>query len=544
MSILKNANFNGNINILSNNSAYNVYNSTYKFNSAINVNTNATLNFNEIHGINKYIFPGYGDIAECWENVNNSVGILNETEIEDSWSVAESLNNSWRRGFLSKARFRRVDNLTIEFDAKWADYSSLKTAISFNIIDGNLSDPSFDTSTQKHGIYFYSTDNTVRIHENGSLVNNISLNVSSWYKFKIILYNKGCSYHYVDLYNNKHTMIHTSTKNTFEYIRLLISTYRGKLHLKNLKVYIDREPLTFYNLTRGVICGGSTEANKMQFIDIRTPGNSIFAGYLTYATRELFNLENGYNNRGMVGGGQNGLTVLSVINYFAINVNLNASATTSLSYARRCPCFFNNGNGNTGAIYNGSSSTGASYVYNIETFNISTSTSLSSSNSAFAQFYAAASCDNSNNNRGITINGYAGSALNALYYLTINTGSDLTNMAGYDIVSRYSSAGTSNSISNRGVIAGGNTYTNVISYIDISSTAGAVDFGDLNTVRNSLSSCSDGIYNRGLFIAGTTTGAIPLKTMEYITINTTGNGNSFGEIINNSYAPTSLSNSI
>jgi len=97
------------------------------------------------------------------------------------------------------------------------------------------------------------------------------------------------------------------------------------------------------------------------------------------------------------------------------------------------------------------------------------------------------------------------------------------------IAATQSSSALSNST--RGVFGGGITsplspVTNVIQYITISSTGDAVDFGDLSVGKSNLSACSNS--TRGVFAGGITPTAI--NVIEYITIESTGNAQDFGDL--------------
>ena len=84
-------------------------------------------------------------------------------------------------------------------------------------------------------------------------------------------------------------------------------------------------------------------------------------------------------------------------------------------------------------------------------------------------------------------------------------------------------------IQNRGLFFGGNdassTHTNVIDYIDISSTGNASDFGDLaQTRRDNMAVSSD---TRAVAAGGVASQG--LDSMEYVTIASTGNASDFGD---------------
>ena len=83
----------------------------------------------------------------------------------------------------------------------------------------------------------------------------------------------------------------------------------------------------------------------------------------------------------------------------------------------------------------------------------------------------------------------------------------------------------------RGVFGGGfvsPVTISTISYINISSTGNAQDFGNLATARQQNQACSS--ETRGLFAGGYN--PTFLNTIEYITIASQGNGISFGSLVN------------
>ena len=88
----------------------------------------------------------------------------------------------------------------------------------------------------------------------------------------------------------------------------------------------------------------------------------------------------------------------------------------------------------------------------------------------------------------------------------------------------------------RGVFGGGldspSSYgLDVIDYITIATLGNALDFGNLTTATNSLSSCSSAV--RGLFGGGSQQPAgAKTTTIDYITISATGNSFKFGDLSN------------
>ena len=80
----------------------------------------------------------------------------------------------------------------------------------------------------------------------------------------------------------------------------------------------------------------------------------------------------------------------------------------------------------------------------------------------------------------------------------------------------------------RGVFGGGYTApgnSNVIQYINISSTGNAIDFGDLTVPRRGVAGCSSN--TRGIFGGGT---PVLSNTVDYVSISTIGNALDFGDL--------------
>ena len=80
----------------------------------------------------------------------------------------------------------------------------------------------------------------------------------------------------------------------------------------------------------------------------------------------------------------------------------------------------------------------------------------------------------------------------------------------------------------RGVWPGGWTATNQISYITISSTGNAIDFGNLTVGRSQPAGACN--FTRGLVSGGTDSGTNLLTSVETVEIASTGNAVSFGEM--------------
>jgi hypothetical protein len=136
--------------------------------------------------------------------------------------------------------------------------------------------------------------------------------------------------------------------------------------------------------------------------------------------------------------------------------------------------------------------------------------------------------------RGIIAGGYnvGGNRQSSIEFITISTSGSSSSFG--DLISGSNEhAGLSNST--RGVFGGGqneaDNTTNVISYITIASEGGATDFGDLSSKRYGQFGCAS--TTRGLFAGGATQvggDQYGVTAIQYITIATTGNAQTFGDL--------------
>lgn len=128
---------------------------------------------------------------------------------------------------------------------------------------------------------------------------------------------------------------------------------------------------------------------------------------------------------------------------------------------------------------------------------------------------------------------------NEIDYITINSmgnASDFGDLEA-DPPGRTAVSACSNKSDDRGIIAGGfsvgmSTYRyNIISYITISTTGNAGDFGDLSAGRSYIGATSNGTDDRGVFAGGEESGG-ETNVIEYITITSAGNASDFGDLNN------------
>ena len=87
---------------------------------------------------------------------------------------------------------------------------------------------------------------------------------------------------------------------------------------------------------------------------------------------------------------------------------------------------------------------------------------------------------------------------------------------------------------------GGDTNTNTIDYVTISTLGNAVDFASLSVQRGAMGGCASS--TRGVFGAGVNDGGIS-NVIDYLTISAGGTATDFGDVTAARYLPSGLSNS-
>ena len=135
--------------------------------------------------------------------------------------------------------------------------------------------------------------------------------------------------------------------------------------------------------------------------------------------------------------------------------------------------------------------------------------------------------------RGIWAGGYVPSGTSsAIDYVIISSKGGASDF-GETVISRQNCMGTSDST--RGIYAGSRyspaavNNSPLIEFVTMASTGDGSTFGDLITGRGAMGTCSS--PTRGIFAGGATSGTVvAYKTIEYVTIQTLGNAQDFGEL--------------
>ena len=136
----------------------------------------------------------------------------------------------------------------------------------------------------------------------------------------------------------------------------------------------------------------------------------------------------------------------------------------------------------------------------------------------------------SSNVRGVFAGGASPSNDNTIDYVTISSTGDAKDFGDLTEVS-HSGSGTSNS--SRGVFALGQapSHSNIIDFITISTGGNSLKFGDLSQLRDQMGSCSSS--TRGLFAGGLISPSPVSLTniIDYVNISSTGNAVNFGDLL-------------
>jgi hypothetical protein len=234
--------------------------------------------------------------------------------------------------------------------------------------------------------------------------------------------------------------------------------------------------------------------------------------------------------RGVFGGGQSANS--NVIDYITISTQGNAVDFGDLTQARLGPEAFAS---TTRGVFAAGYPFPSAVVGTIEYITISSTGNSIDSNFDLAtvRVYFSAFSDAT---RGIVAGGLttgsAGSETNTIEYVTISSLSNSIDFGDLSAAKRYNASCSS---STRGIIGGGSTYSapattriNVVEYVTIQSTGNVQDFGDLTQARDNLSACSN--PTRGLFSGGYVT-PTSVNTIDYITLSSLGNATDFGDLV-------------
>ena len=233
--------------------------------------------------------------------------------------------------------------------------------------------------------------------------------------------------------------------------------------------------------TTGHVSVGMT--NTIEYINPGTLSDAIDFGDILLANQYFTGTSNGVNDRGVFGGGNSS----NVIQYFTCSTLGNTIDFGNLTVARS----------------------------------------------------QAGACSNGTTDRGCWAGGgwYSSGdvATDVIDYITISSTGNATDLGNLTSPRDYTSA-LSNGTNDRGIQAsgrvnGGASITKNINYWTISSIANATNFGDLLTDTMAPATASSDTNERGIWMCGGASSNYYGNTIQYITINTTGNSTDFGDMV-------------
>ena len=273
---------------------------------------------------------------------------------------------------------------------------------------------------------------------------------------------------------------------------------------------------------RGFTGGGNNpgSTNTIQFVEIRTSGNSLDFGDLTAARQSTLGaLAN--TTRAIWGGGQIHPANNNIMDFITISTTGNATDFGDLTVARRN--LDGTGNQTRGLFCGGQTPTLQDVIDFVTIANLGNATDFGNLSVARKDLGGASSPT-----RGLFLGGNAPSGSDVIDFVTIATAGNATDFGNLTVARATYGAISSKT---RAVAMGGNAGApgyanyNTIDFVTIASAGNATDFGDLITAISNASFASNSII--GLSMGGSNGS---LNTIEFITIATTGNGADYGDL--------------
>jgi len=286
--------------------------------------------------------------------------------------------------------------------------------------------------------------------------------------------------------------------------------------------------------TRGVLMGGGnpTLLNDIDYITVETLGNSQDFGDLASTRRGSQSGQAGSRVKGLAMGGDD--TVSTVASIIFASTGSATDTGSILTSGRRLGGGASN---QTRALYAGGLRSPAAQ----NTIDATDIASLGSSQD-FGDLSAASYFNSgvSSGVRGVFTLGNEGGSYNGnIDYVTLSSQGSGQDFGDQFVATNPDGAG--NSI--RGVFSGGSgpAYTNTIQFLTIATLGDTQDFGDLTAEKTMAGAVSS--PTRYVIMAGQVSPSTKIDEMDYVTIATTGNAISFGEITGTDrFRPSSGSN--
>ena len=280
----------------------------------------------------------------------------------------------------------------------------------------------------------------------------------------------------------------------------------------------------------GVFPVSTSTTDNIDYIFIETLGNAVDFGDLT--TNRVNPLGASNTTRGIFSGGNDG-SYSNTMDYITLSTTGNATDFGDLTVAR--------GSGGDGVSSETRAVFAGGQYPRRDTIDYVTIDTPSNATSFGSLTNSRGDCGGVDDDvRGVFAGGYYSGAVNTIDYITIATPSNATSFGSLP----SAEYGVGNGMSNktRGVFPSGyNGSTKAMSYITISTTGNATTFG--NMVFNGEYTAGASSSTRGILAGGTNrdVGGGNTKIIQYITIATTGNATTFGDLTTATSASTGVS---
>lgn len=278
---------------------------------------------------------------------------------------------------------------------------------------------------------------------------------------------------------------------------------------------------------RGVFMYGNTASytylNVIDYININTTGNATDFGDAS-DTRGYTNACFHSDVRACHGGGIGSPYYRTTIDYITIATTGNATDFGDLTVARYSAC---GANSSTRGIVIGGNDDSARNVMDYVTI-ASTGNATDFGDSFLG--YPKSCCNNTTRAVSVSANG------NQMEYITMATTGNATDFGNISVNVGGHGAGmnTNDVASQRGVFALGYKETapaglvNTMEYITIDTTGNSTDFGDLTQAKNGITGAN--ASPRAVIAGGNIGGGVAVNVIEYIDISVTGNATDFGDL--------------
>jgi len=266
-----------------------------------------------------------------------------------------------------------------------------------------------------------------------------------------------------------------STSNVIEYIE--IQTLGNATDFGDLTV-ATYEASSVSNATRGIFAGGTSSSNVISYVTIASPSDSTdFGDLYTGNTRQMSQGSINNTTRGIFAGGYT-TTTITAIQYLSFATTGNTTNFGTL-----------NTNGYWNASFSSSTRGVIGGLGNYQYITIAT-TGNSTTFGSLATVSDGAS-GASNSTRGLVAQGYNGSFLSRIEYVTIASTGNGTYFGDCSTSSRGSSSMSNSTRVVINVGSGGYPYaSNIMEYVTIATTGNTTDFGDLTVSLGERTACS------------------------------------------------------